>query len=346
MARIVVSGTELARIDPDSGALERAVLAWCAGLRRAGHEVLVVDADPADDEPAGDGSTGRLLGRRIDAIDPDLVVLNNRPLWGEHLEHPVLHLLHNYPDAWGAGTKDDGRVAAVLARHGAAAVSPTLARALEGRYGDGVSVGVVVVGVEECFFGVEWHGDGGPVLFPNRLLAKKGVRFFLDLARSLSRQGRRCVMFRHLAPFPDPIPEQRDLLRAIAACPAIELLEPPRSRAEMAAAYADAGVVVCPAIHPEGLGLVALEAQAVGAPIITSGRGGLADATFPPNEVVAALDVDTWMDAVRRADASGPSSQPGMAVRRQHDPDVAAASIIPIAAATMNHPKPSLPSTS
>ncbi|HET9091980.1 MAG TPA: glycosyltransferase, partial [Acidimicrobiales bacterium] len=85
---------------------------------------------------------------------------------------------------------------------------------------------------------------------------------------------------------------------------------------------------LCPSIRPEGLGMVALEAEAVGAPVVTSGLGGLADATFEPNETVGDGDPDAWCDAVERALARPASVLPAMAVRRAHGEEVAARSFL------------------
>lgn len=286
--RIALVGTELAPLQAGSGALERAVLAWAAALSDRGHEVACLDA----------GSHG-LPEAELAAFGPDVLVLNNRPLWGLGAPCPALHVLHNYEDAWGAAG-DDPRLGAVLGSGVAAAVSRTLAGEVEASYGL-EQVGVAVVEVEECFFGEAWDGAGGPVLFPNRLLEKKGVRLFLELSALLAAEGLRCTMFRHLAPWTSPTREHQVLLDAVAACPTVELSDPPPTREAMARAYAGAAVVVCPSLRPEGLGMVALEAQAVGAPLVTSGAGGLADATFEPNETVSVLRPHTWRDAVMRA---------------------------------------------
>lgn len=315
MTRLVVVGTELARLERASGALERVVLDWVGGLAAIDPtiEVLVVDATGPDGPPDG----------AVAALHPDVVVLNNRPLWSEHLSCRVVHLLHNYPDAWGAGSDDDARVAAALGGGHLGAVSDALAREVEHRYRPPRPVARLAVGVEREFLEESWRGAGGPLLFPGRLLEKKGVRFFLELAEVLGAAGHRCVCFRHLAPFSSPTPEQEGLLAAIAAAERVEMVPPPPSRAAMAAWYATAGVVLSPSLHPEGLGLVALEAQAVGAPLVTSGRGGLAEATFPPNEVVESFEVDRWVAAVERAIRRPPDRRPGLAVRERHGPEVA-----------------------
>jgi hypothetical protein len=290
--RIAFVGTELAGLRAESGALERAVLSWAAGLERAGHATGLFDAGPGGPPLA-----------QIEAFGAEVVILNNRPSWALVVPEAlgVLQILHNYDDAWSTGDVAPGDQLRGLERPGSVilAVSDALSRYIESTYLCSGAVGRAVVSVEEVFFATKWQGGGGPVLFPNRLLEKKGVRFFLQLAEELS-PAHTCQLFSHTAPFEPPSPEQAELLGLARSCPFVEVLEPPGTREEMARAYAEAGVVLCPSVRPEGLGLVALEAQAVGAPLVTSGLGGLDEVTFPPNESVGSFEMASWTDAVRR----------------------------------------------
>ncbi len=320
MTKVAVVGTDLAPLHAAAGALERLAIGWAGSARRLDPrlEVFLVDGRGGPDAVAEAIATGGAA----------LAVVNNRPLWAEAVGVPVLHVLHNYPDAWGADGADPERLGAALRRGVVSAVSPALAAHVQSAFGLGDPVRVVSAGVEEVFFAERWRGEGGAVLFPNRLLEKKGVRLFLEVARRLAPAGRRCVMFRHLAPFEEPSAEQQELLSLVAGAPSVELVEPAGSRAAMARRYAEAAVVLCPSIRPEGLGMVALEAEAVGAPVVTSGLGGLADATFEPNETVGDGDPDAWCDAVERALARPASVLPAMAVRRAHGEEVAARSFL------------------
>jgi glycosyltransferase involved in cell wall biosynthesis len=252
----------------------------------------------------------------LSSLTEDFVVLNNRPLWAEHVGVPCFHVMHNYPGAWGTGSDDVARVHRVLARAaGIGAVSRSLAGHIEEAYRPGVPVREARVAVEEGFFEVEWEGEGGPVIFPNRLLEKKGVRFFLEVAEILAADGIACVMFRHVAPFVEPTPEQLELLDLIGRSRAVSLVDPPSTRGEMAQWYASAGAVVCCSTEREGLGLVALESQAVGAPLLTSGLGGLAEATLAPNPVVQGFSATRWAAAVRAE--LGPQDRERIAARRR-----------------------------
>ncbi|MCU1352012.1 MAG: glycosyl transferase group 1, partial [Acidimicrobiales bacterium] len=95
-----------------------------------------------------------------------------------------------------------------------------------------------------------------------------------------------------------------------------------RSRDEIAAALARAHALVVPS-RREGLGIVALEAMAVGRPVIASGVGGLVETVedgvdgilVPPDDPAALAD------AIRRL----PLPSPGAAAVGRHRPDEVAA---------------------
>lgn len=96
----------------------------------------------------------------------------------------------------------------------------------------------------------------------------------------------------------------------------------PRSRADIAAVLADAHALVVPS-RREGLGMVALEALAVGRPVIASRVGGLVETVedgvdgilVPPDDPAALVD------ALRRL----PLPRPGAAAVERHRPSEVAA---------------------
>jgi hypothetical protein len=316
--RIVLVGTDLAPVRSGAGALETLLVGWATGLA-ADHDVTVLSARSPGALVArspgalvglagGDGPvTFRTLtfdepaqlGPLVSRLAPDVVVLNNRPAWQHWVAAPTLHLFHNWPDAWelpaGVDPADvvGDSAAAAVSRSLAATVATTLRRPVAA-----VSVVAPFVGAE--LFTVDPRPEAGLVISPNRLMVKKGVRELAAIAGHPSMRGRRVLITDYLSPWTVPTADHLKL-RTIVDASAAELIAPPPDRAAMAALYARAEVVVCPSIGPEGLGLTAVEAQAVGVPVVSSGLGGLAEATLLPDLIADPTDPAAFGRAIGRA---------------------------------------------
>jgi glycosyltransferase involved in cell wall biosynthesis len=103
-----------------------------------------------------------------------------------------------------------------------------------------------------------------------------------------------------------------DRVRKVGAC------------ADMPAALLAAAVVVVPSIEPEAFGRVAVEAQAVGTPVVVSDLGAVPETVLAPPDVepakrtgwrVSPSDPILLADAVRDALALGASGRDAMALR-------------------------------
>ena len=311
--RIVVVGTDLAPVVPGAGALETLLSGWAAGLSAA-HDVTVVSvgggAVGAGPVPAGaparpapyrtvtiDSADG--LRAAIETTAADVVILNNRPAWQVHVDAPSLHLFHNWPDAWGG--PNDANPATLVGGAGAAAVSRALADVVADRLRRPPGrIGVVAPFVDGDRLDVAPRPERGLVVSPNRLMVKKGVRELVAVAGHPSMRGRRILITDYLSPWRTPTAEHLALRALVGASPA-ELVAPPAGRPAMAALYARAEVVVCPSIRPEGLGLTAVEAQAVGVPVVSSGLGGLAEACLRPDLLADPADPADFAAAIARA---------------------------------------------
>lgn len=285
--RIALVGTELCSIQSPTGGLERLLQGWALELSEH-HEVILVDLTSRD-APAKrhlsldvlEVATPSELPRALRSFAPDVVQVNNRPLYRTEVGLRI-NTFHNYPNAWSAdGDLDDAAVAEAL-RHGhSTAVSASLARHIEARFGlaDG-QVCVTLPFVDDEFFDAHHHGGAG-ILFPNRLLRKKGPDVVVKALEEVSLIHK-ATFLDYVTPFLRGSEEHLAMRGAIQASGAT-LLPAVEDRAELMALYAGADLVVAVATQPEGMGLVPLEAQAVGARVVTAGPGGLREATFEPN---------------------------------------------------------------
>ena len=317
--RIAIVGTELCAVDPRGGGLEQVLRRWAMVLAER-HEVSVVShGRPA---ASADPYSTIVLERTSDlrptlaGLAPDVVCLNNRPQWVS-LCPPAAAIgvvFHNYPAAWklGPAARNDlrrpgGRAASL------GAVSRALASAAAVELGAPVeSVVVLPPSIDPAYLAVPDRRPEPIVLAPNRLLAKKGVRDLLDVAARAEFRGVTFSFADLISPWRRPTAEHRSLRAAVGRVGNARLFAPAAAPEELAHRYATSGVVACPVREPEGLGLVALEAQACGAPLVTTDLGGLREATFAPNACVPAGDLDALAAALlaaldqRGVDASGP----------------------------------------
>jgi glycosyltransferase involved in cell wall biosynthesis len=331
-------GTELARLSSSSGALERSSRAWALALAEH-HEVVVVETCPASSRRTSAGpwevlqSSPSNLARDLARLSPDVVVVSNRPAWAAELVTPTLCVLHNYPVAWEVTMTELG----ALRRSGAleavtfAAVSPTLARASAVVLGRPASaIEVVPPPLDEAFLSAP-RGDPRPglLLFPHRLLRKKGLEVALAAVDLLGDHDLELVAFAHFSPWQQPTEEHLALVRAVGAAPRARLVAPLEAPSAMAEWMRAAEVVLCPSLEPEGLCIAALEAQAVGAPVVAARAGGLQDAVVRPNELVPPGDPAALASAITRARARrhDPAAQsgPASAVAARHHPARSAA---------------------
>jgi glycosyltransferase involved in cell wall biosynthesis len=294
--RVAIVGTDLCALDRRGGGLERVVLRWAAHLA-ATEEVVLVSFTPGDrpldlgpDDPDA-VSVGRLADLRpaLEAIAPDVVSLHNRPHWARHCPERarVAVTFHNFAPAWKVPASAWPALVAGAGELTLSAVSGALAGEVAARLAvPRTRVAVTPPSIAPAFVDPPALTRSRAVLAPNRLLRKKGVRDLLAVARLPPFAGTEFVFVDLISPWLTPTAEHRSLRAAVGAVPNATLVPPAASPAQLANWYAACGVVACPVREPEGLGLVALEAQACRAPLVTTDMGGLREATFPPNRCI------------------------------------------------------------
>jgi glycosyltransferase involved in cell wall biosynthesis len=294
--RVAIVGTDLCALDRRGGGLERVVLRWAAHLAATEDVVLVSFApggrplDPGPGDP--DAVTVERpadLGPALRALAPDVVSLHNRPHWWRHCPERarVAVTFHNFAPAWKVPASAWPALVAGAGQLNLSAVSGALAGEVAARLV--VPRGRVAVtppSIDPAFLDPPVSARNQVVLSPNRLLRKKGVRDLLAVAGRPAFARAEFVFVDLISPWLTPTAEHRALRAAVGAVPNAALVQPAASPAELARWYAACGVVACAVREPEGLGLVALEAQACRAPLVTTDMGGLREATFPPNRCI------------------------------------------------------------
>jgi glycosyltransferase involved in cell wall biosynthesis len=170
-------------------------------------------------------------------------------------------------------------------------------------------------------WGVEPHHR--VLLLPARLTARKGHFLLIEAARKLVAKGLSDIRFVFAG---DARSEafKRDILQRIERQGLSNYVHAPGYCADMPAAYLAAAVVVAPSIEPEAFGRVAVEAQAMGVPVIVSDIGAAAEVVLAPPETplpnatgrrVPANDAEALAEAIEEALALKASEREALSFR-------------------------------
>ena len=315
IARAVVEAGGTALVVSEGGTLETELL-----RAKARHIVLPV----ASKSPF---TIQRNIGRLVDLIraeDVDLVHARSRaPAWSalsaaRRTGRPFVTTFHA---PYNAGGSLKRRYNSVMARGDRViAISDFIARHVRETYGVGddrlrrIHRGVDVVGLDPSAVSSErvaslaarWNlPDGVPVvMLPGRLARWKGQTVMIEAMAQLARQDVVCLLV-GVGAGHDGL--RREIDQVIAARGLQGRVVPIDGCQDMAAAYRLADVVVSASTDPEGFGRVAVEAQAMGVPVVATNHGaaletvepGVTGWLVPPGDplalaqaVGAALDLD------------------------------------------------------
>jgi glycosyltransferase involved in cell wall biosynthesis len=178
-----------------------------------------------------------------------------------------------------------------LARLGTTFVASSAFLAARTRDATGCRAHIVYPPIETSF-GVHADPSGFITMInPHRV---KGLDTVLEIARRMPEQP-----FLLLESWKLSGPLSDALLSKIAALPNVEFR---RRVSDMRAIYAATKLLIVPSVWEEGFGMVAVEAQSCGIPVLASARGGLPESVGDGGRLVERyLDASAWVDAIREA---------------------------------------------
>jgi glycosyltransferase involved in cell wall biosynthesis len=166
------------------------------------------------------------------------------------------------------------------------------------------------------------------ILLPARLTGWKGHRVLIAAAEILFRNGLRGVKFILAGDDQGRASYVRDLDGLVAKAQLRGIVRRVGHCTDMPAAYRAAAIVTVPSTEPEAFGRVAVEAQAMGTPVIVSDLGAVPETVIAPPEVseaartgwrVPASDAEALAKALAAALLLGASATEAMAQRaRSH----------------------------
>ena len=164
------------------------------------------------------------------------------------------------------------------------------------------------------------------VLLAARLTAWKGQRVLIEAAERLKNAGVPDIAFVLAGDAQGRDSYVKELDRAVESRGLQGIVHRVGHCTDMAAAFLAASVVAVPSTEPEAFGRSAVEAQAMGTPVVVSDLGAVPETVLavpdvPPSERtgwrVPPNDADALADAIGAALSLGASAREAMAVRAQ-----------------------------
>lgn len=344
LPRLVVGGAERGAVDVAAAIVQaggKALVVSEGGpmvreLERAGAVHLRLGV--ASKNPLRIWRNVRRLTRIIRAHRVDIVHARSRaPAWSAYwaARQAGIPFVTTYHDTYRADSAWKKRYNSVMARGDRViAISDFVARHIHAEYGlDGTAVRTIARGIDLARFDPErvhperkvkvatdWNlpDDRPIVLMPARLSRKKGHMLLVEALARLGRRDLRCIMVGDDGRQTGYRRELIQLIRDRGLEEVVRLLPP---MADLPAAYSLADMVVAPSIKPEGFGRVAVEAQAMGRPVIASDLGGFHETISHgvTGLLFAPGDPDELAGALRTALALTPEQRESLAYYAQQN---------------------------
>lgn len=296
--KIAIVGTELAALDETAGALEKLSVGWARQLCTLGLDIsLYSHEQPVSPPPFGiklstfnDVSQLTEMFRRSRI---DIAIFNNRPLWQAEGIVGRINIFHNYDDAWALPRHyDEPSLVRSLKDSRNLAVSQALASDITRKF-PGTNIDVLYPFIDDAFLtNGDWHDTSKTdherlkVLFPNRTLEKKGLRWIIDTIDNYLYTHVSLTVVHNISPWKQETAEHKELIALAKSRSYVEIEKRRKTVSELIDLYLAHDIVVTPSIKEEGFGLIPLEAQALGIPVVASNLGGLKESVVSPNRLV------------------------------------------------------------
>ncbi|MDB5559610.1 MAG: glycosyl transferase [Enterovirga sp.] len=162
------------------------------------------------------------------------------------------------------------------------------------------------------------------VLLAGRLTGWKGQKVLIEAAARLRRRGVRDIVYILAGDHQGRDGYVKELDRLIGERGLTGIVRRVGHCTDMPAAYLAASIVAVPSTEPEAFGRVAVEAQAMGTPVVVSNLGAVPETVLAPPEAtparrtgwrVPAGDADALAEALDEVLSLGASAQEGLAQR-------------------------------
>lgn len=339
--KIAIIGTDLGYMDGSVGALEKLCLGWAEELRQQGVNVCLLSIPSAKRislNPKNLLHFSNLadLNSKLDSIKPDVTISNNRPMWKLSGTFAKINIFHNYPDAWMVpATASNREINETLSKCHNFAVSQALADHVNQTY-TSANTKVMYPFIDRPFIekqvSVQPKNPHKPikVLFPNRTLEKKGLRWIIQAFEHNLNYLDRLTVVRNISPWDFQTQEHTQLLDLAASKPFVQVVEKQVSLEPLISLYLDHDVVITPSIEAEGLGLIPLEAQALGLPVVTTDLGGLKESVFPPNLAIEPYAEKAFIKAIEAVSRIDPKTRAVIsdAVKKRFSPEISTKNLL------------------
>jgi glycosyltransferase involved in cell wall biosynthesis len=168
-------------------------------------------------------------------------------------------------------------------------------------------------------WGVDPHDPRTRILLPGRLTRLKGHLVLIEAAARAKARGRDDFLILMVGDDQGRDAYRTEVERAIADAGLEDQVRLLGHCVDMPAAYLAVDLVAVPSTVPETFGRTAVEAQALGRPVLASASGGLTETVLAGQTgwLAAAGDVDAWSAALEAALAAGPGTRAAMGAAGQ-----------------------------